>query len=166
MYEKIAKELRQKTNQNITGSNCENRWKHLERIFKKYVDNNNKTGRGRREFEYAMEDILGKKRNIHPVVLLSSNTVIHPTTQVVTGDNPEKENLVEFPKTKELLSTSSKATDVTAPQRITNMNKNKRLKVTILSEIRKDRKEFYNKLLEIEGRKLTEKKMILQEKMN
>ncbi|CAH2015971.1 unnamed protein product [Acanthoscelides obtectus] len=40
-------------------------------MFKKYVDNNNKTGRGRREFEYAeaMEDILDKKRNIHPVVL-------------------------------------------------------------------------------------------------
>ncbi|CAH1973127.1 unnamed protein product [Acanthoscelides obtectus] len=85
----------------------------------------------------------------------------HPTQlfiqqQVITGDNPEKENLVEFPKTKELLST--KATDVTAPQRITNMNNNKRVKVTILSEIRKDRKEFYNKLLEIEERKLTEKK--------
>ncbi|CAH1980098.1 unnamed protein product [Acanthoscelides obtectus] len=127
-------------------------------MFKKYADNNNKTGRGRREYAEAMEDILDKKRNIHPVVLLSSDTVIHPTTQVVTGDNAEKENLVEFPKTKELLSTSSKATDVTAPQRITNMNKNKRLKVTILSEIRKVRKEFYNKLLEIEERKLTEKK--------
>ncbi|CAH1993501.1 unnamed protein product, partial [Acanthoscelides obtectus] len=170
-YEEIAKELRQKTNQNITGSNCENRWNHLERIFKKYVDNNNNTGRGRREFEYAeaMEDILGKKRNIHHVVLLSSDTVIHRTTQLVTGDNPEKENLVEFPKTKELLSTSSKATDVIAPRRIKNMNKNKRLKVTILSEIRKDRKEFYNKLLEIEEGKLTEKKRknyILQEKMN
>ncbi|CAH1955252.1 unnamed protein product [Acanthoscelides obtectus] len=140
-------------------------------MFKKYVDNNNKTGRGRREFEYAeaMADILGKKRNIHPVVLLSYDTVIHPTTQLVTGDNPEKENLVEFPKIKELLSTSSKATDIIAPQRITNMNKNKRLKVTILSEIRKDRKEFYNKLLEIKERKLTEKKRkndILQEKMN
>ncbi|CAH1965454.1 unnamed protein product [Acanthoscelides obtectus] len=145
MYEEIAKELRQKTNQNITGSDCENIWKHLERMFKKYVDNNNKTGRGRREFEYAeaMEDILGKKRNIHPVVLLSSDTIIHPTTQVVTGDNSEKENLVEFPKTKELLSTSSKATDVTAPQRITNMNKNKERERKLTEK--KEKMTFYRK---------------------
>ncbi|KAJ8942756.1 hypothetical protein NQ314_009967 [Rhamnusium bicolor] len=51
----------------ITIANCENRWKYLERSYKKYVDNNKKTGRGRRDFEYANElnDILGPKRNIN-----------------------------------------------------------------------------------------------------
>lgn len=77
MYEEIAKELRNKTKQNITASNCENRWKHLERTYKKITDNNKKTGRGRKDFEYAdiMQEILGKKRSINPVILLASDTV-------------------------------------------------------------------------------------------
>lgn len=32
MYEEISKK------QNITPANCENRWKHLERSYKKYID--------------------------------------------------------------------------------------------------------------------------------
>ncbi|KAJ8929187.1 hypothetical protein NQ314_018136 [Rhamnusium bicolor] len=77
MYEIIAEELQVTTKQKITVANCENRWKHLERSYKKYVDNNKKTGRGRRDFEYANElnDILGPKRNINPVILLSSETL-------------------------------------------------------------------------------------------
>ncbi|KAL1492577.1 hypothetical protein ABEB36_010817 [Hypothenemus hampei] len=71
LFEKISKELKYKLKQNITPSNCQNRWKHLERMYKKYVDNNNKIGRGRKSFEYAevMGEILGKKKNIHPVIL-------------------------------------------------------------------------------------------------
>ncbi|KAL1492229.1 hypothetical protein ABEB36_012711 [Hypothenemus hampei] len=64
LFEKISKELKHQLQLNITPANCENRWKHLERMYKKYIDNNKKTGRGRKSFEYAeiMEDILGKKK--------------------------------------------------------------------------------------------------------
>lgn len=35
MFDEIAKELQYKTNQNISAANCENRWKHLESMYKR-----------------------------------------------------------------------------------------------------------------------------------
>ncbi|KAJ8960689.1 hypothetical protein NQ314_006035 [Rhamnusium bicolor] len=77
MFEEISKEIKIKTEKNITPTNCENRWKVLERAYKKYILNINTTGSARKEFEYAdvMHNILGKKKNIHPEILLSSETV-------------------------------------------------------------------------------------------
>lgn len=63
MWMKIALELRKKQNIVVTDANCLNRWKVMERNYKKYIENENSTGRGRKYFEYIqeMEDILGKK---------------------------------------------------------------------------------------------------------
>lgn len=44
MWVKIAEELR-KLNINVTANNCMNRWRVIERNYKKYVDDQNKTGR-------------------------------------------------------------------------------------------------------------------------
>lgn len=44
LWEKIANELA-KLNINVTPNNCLNRWKVLERNFKKFVDNQTKTGK-------------------------------------------------------------------------------------------------------------------------
>lgn len=163
MFEEIAKELRYKTKQNITTSHCENRWKHLERMYKKYIDNNNKTGRGRKDFEYSeiMDEILGKKRNINPVILLSSDTVINAQSgmqQDNTGlGDSNRENITQdivkpndTEKTKELTPVKRKPVQSTY--------KNKRLRADVLKEIKQDRKDFYRKLLEIEEKKLQEKR--------
>ncbi|KAJ8966427.1 hypothetical protein NQ314_003525 [Rhamnusium bicolor] len=78
IFEEIAKEMQHTTKTRISGTNCENRWKVLERNYKKYIDNNSKlTGRGRNIFEYTdiMHTILGSKKNIHPVLFLSSDTI-------------------------------------------------------------------------------------------
>nr|CAI5854409.1 unnamed protein product [Callosobruchus analis] len=40
---------------NFTFSQVENRWQVLKRNYKKMVDNNNKTGRGRRSFTFEKE---------------------------------------------------------------------------------------------------------------
>ncbi|CAH1183030.1 unnamed protein product [Ceutorhynchus assimilis] len=63
LWEKIANELA-KLHIIVTPNNCLNRWKVLERNFKKFVDNQNKTGRGRKYFEYEaeMSEIFGKKK--------------------------------------------------------------------------------------------------------
>lgn len=55
-------------------SKCENKFKVLERNYKKNKDNNNKTGRGRRvfEFENEMDEIFERKKNVNPTLLLSS----------------------------------------------------------------------------------------------
>ena len=88
MFEEVAKDLKQKTGCLVTDPNCENRWKHLERMYKKYIDNNSKTGRGRKEFEYAeeMHKILGKK-NIAPTLVLASDTVENESFHTNQGPN-------------------------------------------------------------------------------
>ncbi|XP_050516543.1 uncharacterized protein LOC126891413 [Diabrotica virgifera virgifera] len=77
MCEEIAKEMRQETKKNVSPSNCANRWKHLERMYKKVKDNNAKTGRGRKTFEYweELDDILGKQKNMNPILAIASTEV-------------------------------------------------------------------------------------------
>lgn len=88
-----------KINIKVSGNICQNRWKVLERNYKKFVYNQNKTGelyfcslkltfmsyifnivgRGRKHFEYENEvrEIIGKIKNIHPEILLSTETEDH-----------------------------------------------------------------------------------------
>ncbi|KAL1497355.1 hypothetical protein ABEB36_008337, partial [Hypothenemus hampei] len=47
MWELISKNLSQQIGIAPTPSNCEKRWKVLDRNFKKHVDNQNSTGRGK-----------------------------------------------------------------------------------------------------------------------
>lgn len=63
LWEQIAKILHEKHYGNFTGVQCENRWKVLERNYKKTKDNN-KTGRAPKFFEYEehMDDIYIKKK--------------------------------------------------------------------------------------------------------
>ncbi|CAH1998316.1 unnamed protein product [Acanthoscelides obtectus] len=158
LYESIANEINQRTNENVAPSNCENRWKVLERNYKKFCDNNKKTGRGRGFFEYAdiMADILVDKKNINPVLLLSSNTVEHlkepeisDTSRVDMLNTPA----LESPEEQLLTPHSSKET----PRRQHHKTKtypNKRLKYNILQEIRDDRREFYKQRLDVEKQKI------------
>lgn len=64
LWEVISKKLNETFSINSTPNNVENRWRVLDRNFKKYVDNNKQTGGGRKIFPYAqqMEEILGKKK--------------------------------------------------------------------------------------------------------
>lgn len=163
MFEEIAKELQQITKTKISGSNCENRWKVLERNYKKYIENSKLTGRGRKMFEYAevMNSILGRKKNIHPVLLLSSDTINAPSTSSATDveDAIDIENInaaqmknQEQTETVESTVLKRKAVNVTKFP-----TENKRLKSNILREIRNDRKEYYRKRLDLEEKKLSEK---------
>lgn len=64
MWEQIAKILREKHFGNFTGVQCENRWKVMDRNYKKTKDNNKKTGRAPKFFEYEtyLDEIYIKKR--------------------------------------------------------------------------------------------------------
>lgn len=74
MWEVIAAHIQAKYHLKYSPQHCENRWRVLERNYKKYIENNSKTGRGRKYFEFAneMDEIFKTKRNIHPEILLSS----------------------------------------------------------------------------------------------
>nr|CAI5840288.1 unnamed protein product [Callosobruchus analis] len=47
LFEHMALKITRINKSNVTPGNCENRWKVLERAYKKYIDYSNKTGRGR-----------------------------------------------------------------------------------------------------------------------
>nr|CAI5845430.1 unnamed protein product [Callosobruchus analis] len=55
LWERVAHELSNKYGPTILPSKCEKHFKVLERNYKKTKDNNNKSGRGRRQFEFETE---------------------------------------------------------------------------------------------------------------
>ncbi|CAG9773209.1 unnamed protein product [Ceutorhynchus assimilis] len=164
MYEEISKEMQQLTKTRVTATNCENRWKVLERNYKKYIDNENSTGRGRKFFEYAevMHNILGKKKNIHPVLLLSADTIHTPA---VASTSKDSTSITEAEMGYEDISepdipesrpepTISRETPAKRKRANSSTPKMKRLKFHVLQETRRDRQNYYQKRLEIEGQKL------------
>nr|CAI5846312.1 unnamed protein product [Callosobruchus analis] len=62
LFELISNEFK-KINIVVAPTNYLNRWKVLERNYKKFVDHQNQTGRGRKHFEYEveMDEVLKKK---------------------------------------------------------------------------------------------------------
>ncbi|KAI4456750.1 hypothetical protein MML48_8g00017049 [Holotrichia oblita] len=76
LCELLAEEISTQTERHFSPQDCENRWRVLDRNYKKYIDNKNNTGSGRRYFEFAEEmgELFGKKTNIFPELLLSSDT--------------------------------------------------------------------------------------------
>ncbi|CAG9770073.1 unnamed protein product [Ceutorhynchus assimilis] len=167
LWEIIAEELR-KLRINVTPNNCLNRWRVLERNYKKFIDNNSKTGRGRQYFEYAseMEEVLGKKRNVHPELLLSSNTKDDLEHELDTKENNEP--IEKPPKLVRPLEPESPqelegAENINQPGTKQNeeMPKRKplrsnifRKKASTMEKMRLDRKIYYDEKLVIEKKKI------------
>nr|CAI5836651.1 unnamed protein product [Callosobruchus analis] len=153
LYECIANEIKVKTRENVTAANCENCWKVLERNFKKYCDNNKKTGRGKIFFEYAdiMEDMLQTKRNVHPVLLLSTEIV-----QELDISGKESVDAVELEESTPQTPKTSlhRQHSQICPVKKTKTYQSRKLKCTVLQEIKNDRREFYRQMLDIERNKL------------
>lgn len=98
-FEKIAKDLEEQFQMKVTSSNCENHSKHLERSYKKTLLNNNSIGRERKDFECQEEmyEILGRKKNIHPVLLLETYTIDAETRKRYRSKILRAEILKEIP---------------------------------------------------------------------
>lgn len=154
MFEEISKEMKNETGKNITPSNCENRWRVLERSYKKYILNINKTGSARRDFEYAevMQKILGQKKNINPEIVLSSETVdlLVETAQTSEHTEPLLPDATTIP-------TASKQKHPPLKMTSKNLYKNKALKCQLLKDIRSDRQQYYDKRIAQEDTKIAEK---------
>ena len=80
MWVIISEDISHTYGMKINPNNCENRWRVLERNYKKYVENKNSTGRGRKHFDFIeeMDQIFAHKKNVHPEILLSSEDVHDP----------------------------------------------------------------------------------------
>ncbi|PSN50226.1 hypothetical protein C0J52_07797 [Blattella germanica] len=97
----IADELTSAFNTKTTPQNCENRWKVLERNYKKYIDNKNSTGIGTKYFEFAedMDNLFASKRSVNPEILLATETIHTPVEEEVVGLQENMEPLQSHEKT-------------------------------------------------------------------
>lgn len=157
MWTQIAKELQNLLNNKIISSQCENRWRVVERGYKKFIDNQTSTGRGKKYFEYQeeLENILGRKKNIFPELLLKSNTInLPPLNEEVHLENGENHlNVAEAEVHKEY--TSKPSTSATSA-------KNKRFRkrrVTLLESLNSDRKKYYEERIAVEKQKVEQMKI-------
>ncbi|KAJ8944585.1 hypothetical protein NQ314_009456 [Rhamnusium bicolor] len=68
----IAKYLSELLKTQISDSNCPNRWRVLDRNYKKYVGNQKSTGRGKKYFDYAeeMDGLFEKNKAVYPEFVL------------------------------------------------------------------------------------------------
>ncbi|XP_071054426.1 uncharacterized protein [Onthophagus taurus] len=152
----------------ITDVKCQNRWKVLERNYKKLVDNDRKTGRGRKifEFENEMHEVLGRKRSIHPKVLLSAANeypLNEPFPQSHTAPHSETTSTEESriinitPSTSQIIQHSSPIDPNSVTLSIPETPKQKRKarptvtyrkRNDILLEMKNDLKAYYDKKIE------------------
>lgn len=89
LWKTIANESSETVNVKVTASNCEIRWRVFDSGYKKYVSNKNKTGKGIKFFEYAedVDRLFQKKRNIHPEILFSSETISEAPIQLENNNS-------------------------------------------------------------------------------
>lgn len=149
MWAIISEEMSQTYKMKINPNNCENRWRVLERNYKKYVENKNSTGRGKKYFEFSeeMDQIFAHKKNVHPEILLSSEDVhdinfsvqeVCPT-QGPSGSSKSKNDTNE---------------NSVVYQEEAIKKRNLKKKVSTIEKIRQDRLNYQQKRLEIEKEKL------------
>lgn len=191
MWQQISEKLRTLLNVEVTTAHCENKWRVLERSYKKFIDNQKSTGRGRKYFEFfqEMEEILGKKKSITPEILLSTDTIdltALNNSKISTNNSldPGSVELTNLYNSKISTNNSLDPASVEIETEIIKENelpnkiidnekgtlikkRNIKRKITALEKIRIDRQLYYEKRLKQEDEKikiLKEKNELIRER--
>lgn len=159
LWETISTEVTKTLKKIISPSQCENRWRVLERAYKKYLDNQNSTGQSRKYFEYLeeMNDIFRGRRNVDPPILLSNE----PPSEEIQVLNEDSEVQVEVERKQENVRVPRPST-TSKRKRNPIINRNETLEL-----MRKDKREYHAERLKIEKEKLESQKdkvLILRER--
>lgn len=164
LWELVARDMSNMYKVTVSATKCENRYKVLERNYKKTVDNNNQTGRAKKNFEFEpeMDELFCNKSNIRPRILLSSNETISP---VISGPQDSVENVqieLSIPENQE---NGNKSLQRRKRRRVENTQSYKK-RNDLLNDMRNDLKQFYEGKLKLEKEKmdLAQKKLEDQQK--
>ncbi|XP_050512205.1 uncharacterized protein LOC126888195 [Diabrotica virgifera virgifera] len=132
LWHTIASDLN-KMGISVTKDNCLNKWRVLERGYKKFKDNQNQTGKRRKffEFEKEMDEVFQARKNIHPE----------------RNESNEKD-------TEEVVETNT-VIQTTFKKRKRNDSFKRR---TVMDQIRIDQKHYQDERIGIEKEKLKEMK--------
>ncbi|KAF5299139.1 hypothetical protein FQA39_LY02312 [Lamprigera yunnana] len=158
MWDVIEKELSNLLNTEISPKNYENPWKVFDRNYKKWIDNKNSTGHGRKLFEFSkeMDDIYGKKRSINPILSLGNE--IHVSIGIIqnVADNTNKTEAPSSSSSENIVERHNRGEFV----RKKALKKRK----TVLEQMREDRLQYQEKRLAFLERAHKEAIKLLKEK--
>ncbi|KAF0739308.1 Myeloid differentiation primary response protein MyD88 [Aphis craccivora] len=173
LYEMIAEILNTEFQLKLTGSQVNNKFQTLIRSYKAVVDNNKKTGRGRKyfEFEEQMDNIFHKSKRINPEILLTETEVIRNTPRAC-NDTPTLQRSVHevIDEPDEFINEASGCVEderKTAVKKTTTNLKRKGTRTDVLEDIRSDKQKFYENYIQIQNSKIAEQKRkndLLEEK--
>lgn len=178
MFDKISNVMRDDYNLEYSSANCSNRWKVLERRYKDFIDDQKKTGRGKKYFEYLdeMTDIFGNKKNIYPKLLLTANSQSRSSSTA----GAERENTditgIENNNDSQNAQTTDEVTEITfkkAEKKVTPLKqlspntkwRKSNKKYDTLMELNKQKKEYYHQKTLYLQNMLEEKKAYHKEKL-
>ncbi|KAF5272268.1 hypothetical protein FQR65_LT17470 [Abscondita terminalis] len=146
-----------------TPQQCENKWKSLERCFKKTIENKKKTGRGRKNCPYERElgDILLERASIVPPLVVSSSTTMTKNTvlEELSIEIPEK-SLTTTPLAS--VENSSKSTSSCSSQSTCNSGSEKNSRSASVRELKKLREVMEQRIKE---KKIADEKKFLQQEL-
>lgn len=133
-----------------------------------YINESKKTGRGRKQFEYEneMDVIFGKNKNINPELLLSTTTIQNENTEVsLEGEKTPSCSNIKTP----MNSTTTKTSEINATPKLKRRKTNAQTKHYALELLRQDKKNYYEKLVQMKQRVHEEKsvfqKSVFEEKI-
>ncbi|CAH1984870.1 unnamed protein product [Acanthoscelides obtectus] len=129
MWHTTSEHMKRKYNVKYTPQNFENCWRVLERNYKRYVENNSSTGRGRKYFEFEL----------NPEILLTTSGEIRPNNENEAHDMELIENQ----------ETPTKALGISAAK-VKQQKVIKYKKENILKQIQLDRKQYQEERLKLE----------------
>lgn len=149
-----AKELQVALKKPVPASCCENRYKVLDRNYKKFVENKTSTGRGRKYFEFAdeMAELFMGKKSVVPQLLLSTSTIHEPEVERHMATD-------ESIKEREITTVTNSTYKDVAESAINSENiriRNRKRKATVIETLLQSRLKYQESRLNIENQKLKE----------
>lgn len=164
LYEIISNILNSEFGLKLTGAQVNNKFQTLVRAYKAVVDNNKKTGRGRKcfEFEEQMERIFQKSKRVNPDILLTETEVVKniPTAcseTLALQRNSLFENIYEQEESEQYNAPEPVEVQKKVTKTVKNL-KRKGTRTDVLEMIRDDKQKFYESYLKIQNAKLVELK--------
>ncbi|XP_050513237.1 uncharacterized protein LOC126888850 [Diabrotica virgifera virgifera] len=149
LWARIAQELKNH-NIHVTANNCINRWRVLERNYKKFVDDQKQTGRKRKFFEYKeeMDEIFTDKVNIRPEIVINCDETDHDLGHGQEDVQQSTSFISDEPTTSDSPNAKTNPIKKKSP-----VGKGKRIALA-----RRAREKFYQERLKMEREKITEMK--------
>ncbi|KAF6214320.1 hypothetical protein GE061_009060 [Apolygus lucorum] len=169
LYELLCNMLNSQFGLNLKPSQVEHKMRNLIKAYKALVDNNNKTGRGKKYFKFESEltEIFAKCKKIHPEILLTESREIRsePIKELDTvrkrpASCSEWENTPKTFKTTDeerSLKTNSETPSTISRKASRNSDSSK---MALLLALREDKKKFHEKQLSILQQDADERKQI------